>query len=501
MRGENAIRRSVIAAFLMLLIADLGISQEQGVVPPVADPRDHYTVGFSQLSAPGLPAEYRYVASSLPRLVVDSLGADAEDGITHTYADSEVRGYASSLIDAQLQAAIRTLSGAVRERDDTFFNPAATADQRDRVDQAAADARAAVDQLRTLAPTDVHVAADKPLVFWDGRSTGRLLDPVELDDHFLPDPGSLDRIAHGADLDLLIWGIVEEIRGYLKVDFYAYSPYQVGMDLSDAGTVALPSDIGQEAEIMAGAVASVLLGRPWGSVHVVTDVEDAAITVNGKLIGYREVRARYLEPGEATVEARAAGYRSVTHTVAIADREQAEVDVHLEPLVGRTVRIESAPADADVYVDSVWTGRTPTQLVVPDRPQTVVLRHEGYLESRFVLGSDTPDRVARVLLPGSLNWSDEIAAKRGEFYNSLSWFVLSVPVTMILNGVYQSVFGAYPPTDDGELPPETRISFARLGNIFYWASGGALLVNLGLLVNVGINLFEYLDVGEGAHNQ
>ncbi|MBU8912711.1 MAG: PEGA domain-containing protein, partial [Spirochaetales bacterium] len=244
---------------------------------------------------------------------------------------------------------------------------------------------------------------------------------------------------------------------------------------------------------------------PWGSVYVQTDVNDAAIFVDGELVGFRQASARYLSPGDVAIEVTATGYPTERRTARVTDRQTTEVVFQMEPVVRHVVRIESAPAGADVYADSVWAGRTPFELSVSDAPLVVRLRRDGYLESRFVLTSDSPDRVARALLPGSLSWAEEIAQKRDGFYRSLTWFVLSVPVTIILDGAFQSIESAYPSDDVyAALPAEEReklVPFARLGNIFYFASGGAVLVNLGLLVNVGINLFEYLDVGEGAHNQ
>ncbi|MEE8441103.1 MAG: PEGA domain-containing protein, partial [Spirochaetia bacterium] len=410
--------------------------------------------------------------------------------------------YAESLIDRQAELALRALSAAVRQRDLLLFERNVTTDQRERADQTVTTARATLEGLELLDPSALELNSEKPLAFWSGRAAGRLLDAVPVNDELEPDPEGLAEIARGADLDLLIWGTVEEIQGYLKVDFYAYSPYGAEIDLADAGTVALPSDIGREAEIIAGEIAAVLLGRPWGSVHVETNLDAAAIFVDGDLAGYGQASARYLSLGEVEVEVTANGYRTERRTVAVTDRQTTAIVLEMEQLVNRVVRIESAPAGADVYVDSVWAGRTPLQLNVPDGQSVVRLRRDGYLESRFVLTGDGPDRVARVLLPGSLNWADEIRLKRGGFYRSLTWFVLSVPVTMILNGVYLSVQSAWPPPGvPVDVTPANLATFGQIGNIFYWASSGALLVNLGLLVNVGINLFEYIDVGEGAHNQ
>jgi PEGA domain len=461
-----------------------------------------------------LSAEYRYIATSLPRLIVESFDSGAEPAtddagpasdtagtMAHTYSATERESYSASLITHQAQLALRALSAAVRQRDALLFEKAVTAERREAVEQTVIEARAALDALNLMDPSGPEIQPVKPIEFWSGRPLGRLLEPVPIGDDLAPDEEALEEIALDANLDLLIWGVVEEIRGYLKVDFYAYSPYGAGIDLGEAGTVALPSDIGQESEIIAGEIAAALLGRPWGSVFVRTDVNDAAILVDGVLAGFRQASARYLIPGDVTIEVVANGYRTQRQVVTVTDRQTTSLTIDLEQILDRVVRIESAPADADVYVDSVWSGLTPLDLSVPYGPVVVRLRREGYLESRFVIDSDSPDRIARALLPDSVVWADELQEKRDGFYRAMTWFVVSVPVTLILNGVYQSVLSAFPPDDPAPLTPENWERFGRIGNIFYWASAGGLLVNLGLLVNVGINLFDYLEVGEGAHNQ
>ena len=277
MPGNRMTRVGLICAALALSIGGSGEAQEQEDRPEVTDPRGSYVVGFSELSAVELPAEYRYLASSLPRLLVESFDSGADSEISHIYSTGERVSYAESLIGRERELALRALSSAVRQRDALLFEKDVTSDRRDRAEEAVTNARATLDGLELMDPSELEIELEKPLEFWSGRELGRLLDAVPVDDDLKPAPEGLDEVARGADLDLLIWGTVEEIQGYLKVDFYAYSPYGAQIDLADAGTVALPSDIGQEAEIIAGEIAAALLGRSWGSVHIETDVSDAAI--------------------------------------------------------------------------------------------------------------------------------------------------------------------------------------------------------------------------------
>lgn len=462
---------------------------------PVSDPREHYVVGFSELSPVNLPSEYRYIASTLPRLVAESYDTPMD----HQYSEEERTAYAATLLDKAVRSAGRSLSTAVGRRDALLFEKGVTAARRTQAEEAVAAARETYEALLAAGAAETSVPESKSIAFWNGRDAGRLLDPVALDADLGPVPQDLERIAAGADLDLLVWGIVEEIQGYLSVQFFAYSPHEAAMPLS-LETAALPSEINQEADLLSDGIAGLLLGRPWGGISVATNVDDAAIMVGDNLVGFGSARVRLLPPGPVTLTVRAQGYRTETRELVVREGETTGVELALQQVVERVVRLESAPGGADVYVDSVWVGQTPLSLTVAAEPRVVRLRAEGYLESRFVLDGDSPGRIARALLPASLDWAEEIRTARDGFYRSLSWFVISVPVTMVLNGMYRNVAGAIPPM----LPADTSEEVRRLavrGNILYWSFWGGLLVNIGLFVNMGINLFEYLNVGEGPHNQ
>ncbi|MFW6293233.1 MAG: PEGA domain-containing protein, partial [Spirochaetota bacterium] len=257
----------------------------------------------------------------------------------------------------------------------------------------------------------------------------------------------------------------------------------------------------------AGEAAEVLLGRRYATLEVVTGDPDAAVAVDGILRGFDSVRASFLRAGTHRILVGASGRPSVAREVELAAGEVRVERVELPATTARTVRIQSSPAGANVYVDSVWIGTTPIEYDFPVEDgifatSTIVrLRRDNYLESRFVVDAASPPVVNRALLPASIDWSEEIRDRRDGFYSALTWFVVSVPVTLVLNGGYESVRGAFPPAGSEELSPEELRRLVRLGNIFYWSSIGGALVNVGLFVNLLISIFDYIEVGEGSHNQ
>ena len=270
-----------------------------------------------------------------------------------------------------------------------------------------------------------------------------------------------------------------------------------------------PKRSGLDAPLVAGETAKAppppppppLLGRPYATLEVVTGDPDAAVAVDEILRGFGSVRAPYLRAGSHRILVSASGRPSVAREVDLGAGDVRVERIELPAPTARTVRIQSSPAGADVYVDSVWVGTTPIEHDFPAESTIVRLRRDDYLESRFVVDGASPALVNRALLPASVDWSEEIRDRRDGFYSALTWFVVSVPVTLLLNGGFESVRGAFPPGDSDELSQDELERVARLGNILYWSSIGGVLVNVGLFANLLISIFDYIEVGEGSHNQ
>lgn len=456
------------------------------------DPRAEFRVGIAAFATSESGVESRVTGVTFPRLLLESLDLIGEHDLSH----EELVAYASRRLATAAAEAAADLRTAVQARDRLLFSTSDDEEQRAReretADERVADARALLDAIGSTDAATLPVATVRPLVFWDGHAEGRLLAPVGAE--------SVADIAEEEDLDLVVWGEVEEIEGYLAIDVNAYHRF-LGTNAPTGGTIARPEEVGLDAAAVGREVAGALLGRPYASLEVVASVDEAAVFVDGQLLGYGSVSAPFLRPGAHEIRVAADGYVPVERDVRLDADERLVEAVDLTSGTERVVRIQSSPVGADVYADSVWVGRTPLDHRFPDEPTVVRLRHEGHLESRFVVDTASPPVVNRALLPDSVDWSEELITERDDFYQALTWFVVSVPVTLLLRGGYQSVRAAFPPQGSELLSDEEQLRLARRGNILYWSSIGGFLVNGGLLVNLLISIFDYVEVGEGPHNQ
>ncbi len=455
--------------------------------------REVFRVGIVRFTAEGLSAEARVAAETFPRLLYEQVGGIDERDLS----SEELDAYAAVRLRAATRTAAGRLRAAVEARDRLLFERPATGpaersaarERLDRAQRAVDDARDLLERLDGIEPRDVPTDPRRPLEYWAGHEAGRLLS-IESTPHAL---------AVGENLDLLLWGTVEEIEGYLAVDLFVYHRY-LERTTPAGSTIARPEDLSADAPLVAGEAARAVLGRDHAALVVETGHADAAVRVSGVLRGFSRAEARFLRPGAHEIRVEL-GNRATVRTVELAPGERRVEQVDPPALAVRSVRLQSSPPGADVYADSVWVGRTPLEHEFPASPTIVRMRREGYLESRFVVDTDSPQIVSRALLPDSIEWTEELRASRDSFYQALTWFVLSVPVTVLLNGGFESVRAGFPRPGSTALSPQELERFARLGNIFYWSSIGARLVNVGLFVNLLISVFDYVAVGEGAHNQ
>ncbi len=463
--------------------------------------RENLRVGIARLSGERLSQEARNAAETFPRLLYEQIGEIDERDLSA----EELDAYATVRLRAARRTAATRLRAAVAARDRLLFEPSAAGPaarsaarvRLERAESAVRDARAVLELLDATEPADVRTAPRRPLVYWAGHEAGRLLS---LD-------STPQALAVSEDLDLLVWGTIEEIEGYLAVDLFIYHRF-LDRTMPAGSTIARPEDLSADTPLVAGEIARAVLGRDYATLVVETQgadattetAADAAIRVSGTLHGFARAEARFLRPGAHEIRVEL-GDRASVRVVELAPGERRVERVEPPSVVSRAVRLQSSPAGADVYADSVWVGRTPLLHEFPASPTIVRMGREGYLESRFVVDAESPDVISRALLPDTIDWTEELRASRDGFYQSLTWFVLSVPVTVLLHGGFESVRAAFFAPESTELSPEELERLARRGNILYWSSIGARLVNAGLFVNLLVSVFDYFAVGEGPHNQ
>lgn len=488
LRLRNMVRTMAgiaVAALLMTVAVVPAAARATAEEPPLRDERESWRVGVLPFAAGDLASEDAWLARSIPLLMLESLSVLTHHQLSAAERDARRR----RIVEDAQAAAGRRLAEEKRTRDRLLLADLSDDVRADRLEAAnrrVREARRALDRLLAVEPADVVMTTVRPIEFF--RGGGELL------------PAGLTRGQAAAqhDLDLVITGSVERLdREFLVVEIAAFSAVQEREVYRDIEVLTV-DDVPPLVDAMVERVAETVLGRPWAHLTVTTDVPGAAILVDGELVGFGRTEARFLEPGSRRVVVTHEDIQ-LTDTVVLAPGGSERVTFVLPQPERPVVRVESEPSGADVYVDSVWRGRTPIELERPHQTATVLLQRTGSLDSRFTIGPRSPDRVVRELAPDIVGWGEQTTAARDRFYRALGFFVVSLPAPIILNGVYENLAVLYASgTPDGLSDRESDRLIATANTVYwgYWASVG---VSGGLFVNLVVQLVRYIRTAESYH--
>ncbi len=464
-----------------------GRSESDAEVDIPEDERDEYLVGFQVFSGEELSEQNRLLARTIPRLLRERLSVLPE----HELSEAEQRALARSLLEEAIRRAGAELDAAVAARAELRFETGREDERRRRIEAAeekVAEARAKLEAVRAVDPATIDIAERKPISV--GEEDAEPFGPERL----------TVRLAREEDLDLLVTGTLEELDGSIVVEVEAYNRFLQKAVYQDRFVGGAGNTDALIAPIRAG-LAEVLLGRPWGTLSVTTSRDDTAIYLDDRLVGFGAVTIDYARTGRREVRVSRDGVSESRQMVTVRPSQTSEVDLSLEPVEAGTVRIESTPTGADVYLGSIWQGVTPITLDRPGAARTVILSREGFLDETVVLSEEVPDRVNRELVPDPGNWPEVVQERRDRFYRAFGWFALSIPVPVMLNGMYQDIAALYP---GGQPSPELSEAeanrLAGTANTMLWSARGTAVVSAGLFVNMMVHLIQYIRAGQYAHD-
>jgi hypothetical protein len=385
-----------------------------------ADAAKQWVVGFTVFDARGLAPENAYLAFSIPLLL-----KDAVSGLqTHTIADDERDLDRAAIVARELRSAEQSLTSARRDRDALLFSgvpidPAALKPIDARI--AALEKRR--DFLGSLDPSMIVIPPDKPVSFKEGSGPGKLLGLPAI-------PPAVHCAREG--LDMLIGGSIRQVEGYLLVDTWAYDAAR-GRVTTSTREAAQRDELYVTVPLWGKDLVATILGRSWSLVAFTPDPPDSSLYVDGSLAASGVSPALFLVPGIRELTIKAPGYRDITRSLLLLPGEETPLAISLLKETAGSIFISSLPAGAELYVNSIWQGRTPLLLEQPTERSRGVLSLNGFYDFPFSLGPDSPPQISLTLQPDL--GAREVAQKkaREEFYTSFAWFAASVPIPLFCN--------------------------------------------------------------------
>ena len=399
--------------FAIAVAGLLALSQSGYGDSPPADTRGDWRVGITALRAVHLSQQNAYLASAIPRLLLERLAPVRR----HRLSADERLGRARLVLTGATRVARERVAELQRRRD----RAALARTETDELEQQLVEARARLQALRELPLEELEIADHKPLVMTE----------VGSDDRLLPAPRfSPLQAVREADLDLLITGDLEEVDGVLFMQIRALDANLDRQVLSFRDVVRGERLDATLAEVER-QLAELLLGEPWGTLTVAPTPAQSAVYVDGVFAGLGVIELPYQVLGPHTVRVTAPGHEPLERTLTLAASGSTLAPV-LEPSPPRPVTVVSEPPGATLYLDSRYLGTTPLQVAASERPARVLVRLEGYRDAALVLRSGTASPLRVDLVPDEYDLAQFQQEQRDRFYVHFGTAVLSLAGPMIL---------------------------------------------------------------------
>jgi hypothetical protein len=484
--------RSDAIALLFLLILPTAVFPRGDKEPPWAgllpeDQAEEVLVAFAELQGEDLPREYQYLRSSIPRVILQRVEVLEEHRLPREEADA----LRQQLFEEAVAGLGIELDALIAERDAVVFSETTRDERRARyaeLEEEIETVRENVAALRQADPRLVELIEPKSIRF-------RRAEPA-----LLPAGRRLAVLAGEQSADFVIGGTLEEREGYVFLEMEGYNAI-TRERVSLGGTAGRVEEIYDLIEPVVDEVATLLLGRPWGRLEVVTGIDDALILVDGKAAGFGRAEIAYLEPGNTKVRVLLSGDQIFETDVVVEPYGRVMVAPVLTVPESERIALVSEPPGADVYVDSIWTGRTPLLLDRPLTSTTAILSKDDYLRGRVLLTPTSPNVIEKPLIEDIVDWEEEIQMRRDRFYRSLGWFVVSLPLPILMNGMYSNIASLYVDGRPPGLTDNASDELAGRANTLLWATRGTAALSAGLFVNMAIQLGRYIRAGQSFHER
>lgn len=485
--------RFTLSALALLLLAPLlsggqaapgpsGTSATDAAPPPApADDQPDWLVGIAAFAGQGLSPDSFYLLHSIPLLLLQNLGTVR----THYFTEEEKLGYRKAVIRRAERKKGEQIEALRQERDALFFKESDPAVRAAKSKEYDLKIRRAVDELNALTalpPDAVAFPDSKNIRFASGDREEALLDaPLHS-----PLQAALQK-----SVNLLVWGRVEEVQGFLYFEVHALDSALQEDTFTYSDAVArdeLPAVVDQVIERLKGE----LWGRDWASLAIQASPLEAAIYLDGILVGTGQARMDFVVPGEHELRVELDGYSPQTRSLSLQSYSLFELTVELESLERAQLALASEPPGAVVYEGSTRLGETPLNVPEPGFASRFLLRLPGYLDQALYLGGGAKDRLQVTLAPDSVDPLQLQKQARNGFYTAFGLFALSVPLPIFCWGFANDYAVGY--STATTISEQDRMR--RAANAYYMGMWGTLGVSGILAVNMIVQLVRYIRAAD-----
>jgi len=470
-----------IPVVLLLLIPILCVSAEEGSFKLPQDTEQFFRIGFSKFIGKNLDPENEYLTFSLPLLLRESVETIGK----HTFGAGEKELYRRMIVSRKITETVAKLNSMLEKRDLIFFQALGRKNTKanvESINRTIKSTRDYLNYLRSVDIGDIEFPDEKPVKIVSPGNSGKLYDEPQF---------SAFQLSQDNDLDLLVWGKVEQISDTLFVEIHAFERAREAnvFNYTDAGT---RERIYGYIKSAIDGLGDVILGADWGNLAIKTTPPDSSIYLDGNFVGRGVQLVRFVPAGEIKIRIEREGYLPKDQTVVVSKHQTSTLEVELVSKKKEEILIKSSPPGATVYVNSLWAGKTPVSVARPEKLERVLVLREGYEKWEFtispdMIGNEIDAKLKKAILPRE----EIIKRERDKMYRALGWWFVSIPLP-IFAYAYAIDFKV------GEIEAlvagnsQAAGKMALYSDIMYYGYLGGLFINMGLLVNVIFNISDYI---------
>jgi hypothetical protein len=378
-------------------------------------------VGMAQWRDQGVPGEYSYLVRTIP----SGLLAAAADCGEHQLNPHEGAAVWNNLMDREKKELENEVSQLRRTLDEMVFDQDKSEEERIKAREAWEN------KVRAWRLFDADSAVPPVIPSTIALELHGLNNDKELLPAFSGPPET-----YPEKVDYLIHGSVEMVEGVLYFTLGIFSFWEA-RNLVLLEEAYLPEDAGLFIEEARMTVIDILLGRDWAGLTVKTAESGARLYLNGIIQGQGSINFPFLVPGRYEIQARAPGYRVETLSIDLVHRQKETLELVMTPIDWTSLKINTTPEGADLYLGSRWLGLSPWEGELPPDHSILSIRKQDYQDiSRYL--PEKRKKTVEILLPvESFDVEHLMETQKKRFYNSLGTFVLTLPIPFILQGLSQ----------------------------------------------------------------
>lgn len=313
------------------------------------------------------------------------------------------------------------------------------------------------------------------IALWKGHASGNLVEV----------PGDPGQTCAREKLDYLILWEVSELSGYLRIRMNGWNAALGRTDVSR--TVYCPSeDIPSAVEELAQGLIRAAVARP--SSRLVFDVEppEADILVDGRLLAPGRRSLRVYEERDYQVFVRLGTARLEESRLRSEFGKDVVLTVRAERPESAVVLVETDPAGATLYLDGIWSGKTPTEARIFGASRVARLELPGFEDEYAVIDPGSSGRIVLSMRAAEIDEVSRFDRSKERFYKALGRLAVSMPVTLLAYALYlqsSALCVQYPGNEDFYRRRDvTLAAFA--------VSGG---ITAGFLAGASVRLSTYIQ--------